>query len=142
MMDSGDSGFAQAREQVRAALVAMGSGNPDPYIACWAASGDATLFGAWGLIEKGFARLAETFRWVGTRFKSGALVPEDIVSSESGDLAYTVGFERGEITLDDGVTAVMTIRVTYIYRRVDGEWRLIRRHADFPPTDPRQAATT
>jgi hypothetical protein len=87
--------FTAARSQVRAALAAMGSGRPEAYIDCWAKSDDATLFGAWGPIEKGYRHLVETFRWVGRRFTGGVLVPENIVSFESGDLAYTVGFERG-----------------------------------------------
>jgi ketosteroid isomerase-like protein len=131
--------FAEAREQVRTALAEMASGRPVPYIACWAPSKDATLFGAWGPIERGYDRLTETFRWVGDRFKSGALVPEDIVAFESGDLAYTVGFERGQVSVDGAAVKPMTIRVTHIYRRIDGEWRLIHRHADFPPPDQRQA---
>jgi ketosteroid isomerase-like protein len=98
-----------------------------------------TLFGAWGPIERGPARLTETFRWVGTRFKSGTLVPEDVVSFESGDLAYTVGFERGDVVVDGGAPMPMTIRVTHVYRRIDGEWRLMHRHADFPPIDQRKA---
>jgi ketosteroid isomerase-like protein len=136
-MGSGDTSFALARERVRLALRAMGAGNPAPYIQCWAASDDATLFGAWGPIERGFPRLAETFAWVGSRFKGGALVPEDAVCFESGDLAYTVGFERGDVAVDGGAAAPMTIRVTHIYRRLHGEWRLIHRHADFPPKDQR-----
>lgn len=132
-------GFEQARQRVRAALAAMGSGDPQPYIDCWADSVDATLFGAWGPIEHGRDRLVETFRWVGTRFKSGALVPEDVVSFESGDLAYTVGFERGEVVVDGGRAVPMTIRVTHVYRRIDGEWHLIHRHADFPPADQRRS---
>jgi ketosteroid isomerase-like protein len=31
----------------------------------------------------------------------------------------------------------MTIRVTHIYRRIDGEWYLVHRHADLPPSDQR-----
>jgi hypothetical protein len=63
------------------------------------------------------------------------LVPEDVVSFESGDLAYTVGFERGEVSVDANAPTMMTIRVTHIYRRIDGEWYLVHRHADFhPPT--------
>ena len=65
------------------------------------------------------------------------LVPEDIVSFESGDLAYTVGFERGEVSVDANAPASMTIRVTHIYRRIEGEWYLVHRHADFPPSDQR-----
>jgi ketosteroid isomerase-like protein len=137
MMQDGDNSFDRARERVRAGLAAMGSGDPEPYIDCWAKSDDATLFGAWGPIEKGYELLTETFRWVGSRFKTGALVPRDVVSFESGDLAYTVGFEVGEVVVDRSPPTSMTIRVTHIYRRIDGEWRLVHRHADFPPVDQR-----
>ena len=133
-----DPKLAEALEQVRLALGEMGSGNPEPYIACWADSDDATLFGAWGPIDKGFRRLAKTFRWVGSRFRSGRLVPEHSVVASSGDLAYTVGFERGEMTVDDGPPRLMTIRVTHIYRRFGDTWRLVHRHADFPPPDQRR----
>lgn len=133
------SEFEQARQRVRAALAEMGNGNPQPYIDCWAPSDDVTLFGAWGPIEQGSARLTETFRWVGTRFSGGTLVPDDVVSFESGELAYTVGFERGDVVVDGGAPMPMTIRVTHVYRRIDGEWQLIHRHADFPPADQRKA---
>jgi ketosteroid isomerase-like protein len=137
------SGFAAARQQVRAALAAIGSGDPEPYIQCWAEHGDVTLFGARGPIERGLARVTETFRWVGRRFRgggTGGLVPEDSVAFASGDLGYTVGFERGEVVVDGGPPRPMVIRVTHIYRRLDGAWRLVHRHADFPPAeDPRKS---
>jgi len=139
LMGRGDESFASARERVRVALTAMARGNPAPYVQCWATSEHATLFGAWGPVERGFPRLARTFEWVGSRFKEGALVPEDIVAFESGDLAYTVGFERGEVAVDERGPAPMVIRVTHIYRRFAGEWRLIHRHADFPPRDQRES---
>ena len=44
-------------------------------------------------------------------------MPEHSVVASSGDLAYTVGFERGEVTVDDGPPRLMTIRVTHIFRR-------------------------
>jgi ketosteroid isomerase-like protein len=141
-MPDSDHEFGGARERVRTALAAMASGNPEPYIECWATSDDATLFGAWGPIEKGHADLTETFRWVGNRFKRGTLVPEDIVTCESGDLAYTVGFEQGEVVVDGGNSSSMKIRVTQIYRRIDGRWCLVHRHADFPPADQRQSSRT
>jgi ketosteroid isomerase-like protein len=135
-----DHGFAEVLERVETALAAIGSGDPEPYIDCWAKAEDATLFGAWGPIEKGHQQLVETFRWVGRRFKSGSLVPENTVAFASGDLAYTVGFERGEVAVDDGPPRPMTIRVTHVYRRIDGKWRLVHRHADFPPADQRKEA--
>ena len=113
----GDGGFAEARERVREALAAIGSGDPQSYIDCWAEDGDVTLFGAWGPIERGHDHVAETFRWVGHRFEGGGLVPEDSVAVASGSLAYTVGFERGEVVVDGGPPQPMVIRVTHIYRR-------------------------
>ncbi len=140
-MAADDRRFADALEQVKTALAAIGSGNPQPYIDCWADSEDATLFGAWGPIDKGYQQLTETFRWVGSRFKSGQLVPENTVVFTSGDLAYTVGFEHGEVAVDDGPARPMTIRVTHIYRRFGDEWRLVHRHADFPPADQRRGTS-
>ncbi len=120
----------------------MRSGDPEPYIACWADSADATLFGAWGPIEKGSRALIDTFRWVGSRY-AGDRSPvqatvENTVISCSGDLAYTAGFERGPVRVDEGRVQEMVIRVTHIYRRVGDGWKLIHRHADFPPADQRQ----
>jgi ketosteroid isomerase-like protein len=128
-----DRSFTDALERVRVALAAMGSGDPQLYTDCWAESDDATLFGAWGPIEKGYRQVTETFQWVGSRFKGGQLVPDNTVAFVSGDLAYTVGFERGEVIVDGGARRPMTLRVTHIYRRFGDEWRLVHRHADFPP---------
>ena len=136
--DAEDQKLAEARARVRAALAAMGSGDPQPYMDLWADRDDVTLCGAWGPIEQGHQHLTDTLRWVGSRFGKGQLVPEDVVFVTSGDLAYTVGFERGEVAVDDGPVRPMTIRVTHIYRRFGDEWQLVHRHADFPPPDQRQ----
>ena len=133
-----DQELADALERLADALAAMGAGDPGPYKACWADSRDVTLFGAWGPIEKGTEALAATFDWVGARFANGRLDPDYEVVETSGDLAYTVGFERGEVSVDGGPPAPMTIRVTHILKRVDGDWRLVHRHADFPPPDQRE----
>lgn len=50
------------------------------------------------------------------------------------DIGYTVGYERGAMTID-GEPKSVTIRVTHIYRREAGEWKLVHRHGDFAPID-------
>ena len=134
---TGDKKLSEARERVRTALAAMGAGDPQPYIDLWPDREDVTLFGAWGPIEQGHQRLTETFQWVGSRFGQGALVPEDVVFVSSGDLAYSVGFERGEVSVDGGPVRPMVLRVTHVYRRFGDEWQVVHRHADFPPPDQR-----
>jgi ketosteroid isomerase-like protein len=80
-------------------------------------------------------------RWVGSRFTGADAVDlEHFVIASSGDMAYTVGFERMHVSVDGGPRRDMTLRVTHIYRRIDGDWKLVHRHADFPPSDPRNTS--
>jgi ketosteroid isomerase-like protein len=132
-----DEPLTEALERVNSALHAMRNGDPAPYADCWARSEDATLFGAWGPIEHGWQPVTDTFRWVGGRFTGGTVEVEHSVVASSGDLAYTVGFERGLASVDGGEAREMVIRVTHVYRRIDGRWQLVHRHADFPPPDQR-----
>ena len=79
-----------------------------------------------------------TFTWVASRFSDGTRCrPRYETVDWSGDLAYTVGHEDTEVRVDGGPPARMSLRVTHVLRRVDGEWRFVHRHADFPPEDPR-----
>jgi ketosteroid isomerase-like protein len=138
-----DDAFAKALEEMTATTAAMYNGNPDPMINSWAASDDITLFGAWGPIEKGHKPVADTLRWVGSRFTGADAVDvEHTVIASSGDLAYTVGFERSHVSVDGGPPRDAVLRVTHIYRRIDSEWKLVHRHADFPPPDQRITAAS
>ena len=61
---------------------------------------------------------------------------EYVVVHEGAVLAYTVGYETGDVLLDGApMTPRQRLRVTQIYRREDGEWRLIHRHGDIAPPD-------
>ena len=131
------SDLEQALDRVADALRAMGAGDPAPYAALWLDDPDVTLYGAWGPIERGHDAVTSTFTWVGSRFSGGALVPRHEVVAASGDLAYTVGVEQGQVRVDGGAPFLMTLRVTHVLRRVNGEWWLVHRHADFPPADQR-----
>lgn len=94
---------------------------------------DVMIMGAWGAYERGWPQVSARCDWAGARFqKSGArLKGEYLASSISGDLAYTVAIERAEVKLA-GQHAVMpmALRVTHIYRRESGGWKLMLRHAD------------
>ncbi|GAA4873394.1 YybH family protein [Actinomycetospora straminea] len=129
--------FLAFLDRVGTALDAMFAGDPEPYTALWADRDDVTLYGAWGPIEQGLPALARTFRWVASRFSEGSVEQELAVVAVSGDLACTVGFERGVVRVDGGPLAPMVLRVTHGFRRIDGAWSLTHRHADFPPRDQR-----
>jgi ketosteroid isomerase-like protein len=104
---------------------------------------DATLMGGWGAYEKGWNDAGNWYERAAGRFKeSGAKVKvEYLASAVSGDMAYTVAIERSEVRLADQYkTAPMALRVTHLFRREDGVWKLIHRHAD-PLTEKTAPAT-
>jgi ketosteroid isomerase-like protein len=136
-----DDAFIEAVQQETAMQAAMLNGDPGPMISCWADSDDITVFGGWGRTEKGRKPVTDAMRWVASRFSGGDAVSlEHLAIASSEDLAYTAGFERSHVSVDGGPRQEMTLRVTHIYRRIDGGWRLIHRHADIPPPDPQKSA--
>jgi ketosteroid isomerase-like protein len=64
---------------------------------------------------------------------------EVVAAGASGDLAYTVGYEHNRVKVD-GQPTTYTLRVTHVYRREDGQWRIVHRHADFPPAEDQPIA--
>jgi ketosteroid isomerase-like protein len=49
----------------------------------------------------------------------------------NGDLAYTVWIERGETrVVGSDELRPSSLRVTHIFRREEGAWKIIHRHAD------------
>ncbi len=96
-------------------------------------SDDATIMGAWGGHEKGWNEVGPRYDWASSRLKdSGAKVKvEYLTSGVSGDLAYTVSIERSETRrIDQDKPAPLALRVTHIFRKEDGVWKLVHRHAD------------
>ena len=123
--------------EVDAALRAMGSGDHESYAALWDDSPDVTLFDAWGPVERGTQAVRSTFESDGSRLGDGQLVPDNVVVHMSGALACTIGFERGNVSIDGGPPQPITLRTTHVYRYTRAKWHLVHRHADVPPRDQR-----
>ena len=90
-----------------------------------------TLFAARGLCETGIERVTETFDRVASEFSAVRDYAWDLFASEtSGDFAYTVAIERYVASLRGEPPAQQELRVTHVYRREQGQWRAVHRHAD------------
>jgi ketosteroid isomerase-like protein len=131
----------------RAAEQAIHNGDAQPRLALWSRHDPLTLYGA-RLSASGWADIEPKFREVASWFtNSVAYVFEVIAAGASGDLAYTVGYEHNDVSVD-GQPTTYTLRVTHVYRREDGQWRIVHRHADVLPdskgtaTFPSSVATT
>jgi len=124
---------------------AIHNGDPTPRLAMWSTKDPVTLFGAAGPNKSGWDEVSRTFRWVASRFSNCTAYRFELVAAGiSGDLAYTVGYEHTSVSVDGVPVEPYTLRVTHVYRREDGEWRIVHRHGDYPPVDqspPAEAST-
>jgi ketosteroid isomerase-like protein len=108
---------------------AIHNGDVEPRLAMWSRNDPVTLFGAW-LSDAGWEDVNRTFHELASRFSDCTSYDVDIIAAgASGDLAYTVGYEHTSTSVE-GVPRTYTLRVTQIYRREDGEWKLVHRHGD------------
>ena len=128
--------FRKTLQRQREAVDAVHHGDSGPYMALWSQRDPVSLFGAWGPCKTGWDELSRIFQWVGTRFSQGRNTTFDIeVAEVSGDLAYSVGYEQAQVSIDGGPVRPWRVRVTHIYRREDGDWKIVHRHGDIPPED-------
>ena len=98
----------------------------------WSTQEPVTVFGAEKTVI-GSDEARQVFRWLATRFSDLTDYRFELVAGgASGDLAYTVGYEHITVSMDGGPVAPLTLRVTHLYRREDGEWKTVHRHADAP----------
>lgn len=118
----------------RAAEQAIHNGDVEPRLALWSRTNPVTLFGA-KMSASGWADLEPTFREVASWFSDATEYEFEVTAAgASGDLAYTVGYEHNRVKVD-GELRTYTLRVTHIYRREDGQWRIVHRHGDVPPDE-------
>ena len=117
---------------------AFHQGDPGPRMELWSHRDPVTLFGAIGMYESGWDKLSETFEWVASRFSNVSDYRMDVELVEViGDMAYTLAYERFKGSVAGRPVEPITVRVTHIYRRENGEWKVVHRHGDNPGTDPR-----
>jgi ketosteroid isomerase-like protein len=120
---------------------ALHNGDVTPRLEMWSQQDPVTLFGAmWG--GSGWTELSQTFRRLAARFSNCTAYSFEVVAAgASGDLAYTVGYEKCTRSWDGGPPESSTLRVTHVYRRENGEWKIVHRHADPPPIEQSPSTT-
>ena len=113
-------------------------GDPELRMKLWSRRDPVSLLGAWGPNKTGWAELSRIFRWVASRLSQETYSDFrwDIeVADARGEMGYTVGLERFNHHTEDGRVEPITVRVTHVYRREDGEWKIVHRHGDVAPVD-------
>ena len=118
------------------AEAAFHQGDAGPRMKMWSRRDPVTLFGAAGMYVSGWDELSRVFPEVASRFSDVSDYRYDVVAADVvGDMAYAVGYERFNGSIDGRPVESVVVRSTHVYRREDGEWRIVHRHGDNPPAD-------
>jgi ketosteroid isomerase-like protein len=78
----------------------------------------------------GHQEVSDIFRQLESTFSDCSAYSHEIIAADvKGDMAYTVGYEHTRACVD-GKPRQYSLRVTQVYRREGGEWKVAHRHAD------------
>ena len=129
---SNDAAFQRFLVKLDSAQRELQNGKPDAFKSMWSHADDITLSGGFGgTVEKGWTAVSKRLDWVGANFAKGKNSIERIVTNQDGKLGYLVQLEHIEfVAPETGNNATRDYRVTMIFRREKGAWRLVHRQAD------------
>ena len=123
--------FADAVARLHAAMAKVANGDTSAIRALYAHTADATSFYGWGGYERGWDAVSRRWDWAGSQFKGGAVSYENVTTIVTAELAYTTDIETFKVRMAGmGEPAQWSNRVTHVFRPIDGEWRLLHRHAN------------
>jgi ketosteroid isomerase-like protein len=112
-----------------AAERAIHEGDAGPRTAMWSRKEPVTLFGA-AVTEHGWAEVGPVFDWLASSFSDCSSYRNEVIAAgASGDLAYLVALEHTDTSVN-GERHAYTLRVTTVFRREEGEWKVVHRHGD------------
>jgi ketosteroid isomerase-like protein len=115
-----------------AALNRMANGDAGPLADIWSHGTGITTMHPIGGREIGWDQVRQSFGQVAEIASEGRIRLDDQFIQVTGDLAYELGFERGQATFARQ-QVTLDHRVTNIYRREAGSWKIVHHHTDISP---------
>jgi ketosteroid isomerase-like protein len=116
-------------DRCHAAVTMQSQGHPEPFLELWSHADDVTIMAAIGGYQVGFDAVRELLTAASKIQHFDGWRAENVATVLDENLAFTVELEH-YAHADDREDKGMTLRATQIYRREDGQWRVIHRHGD------------
>ena len=118
--------------QFYAALTRMLNGDARALSDVWSHRSFVTAMHPLGGRQVGWAEVRKTWEQIAQRSSQGKVELKDQLIRLAGEVAYEVGVEHVEAKLG-GQKFVAVIRVTNIYQREAGAWKITHHHTDMSP---------
>jgi hypothetical protein len=120
------------RDELAAAQARFSQGDSGGMKDLYSHGDNASIFGGWSELERGWTQVGPRLDWTASNNSGGHHEDECLVEQVGEAFAYTVQIERirGATNPRTGRDASMDLRVTMVYRREAGAWRIVHRQAD------------
>ena len=115
--------------QFYAGLTRMANGDAGPLSEVWLHGAMVTAMHPIGGRQVGWDAVKTSFEQVAQLASDGKIEVKDQLIQVSGDMGYEVGVEQGRLTLA-GQQVKIENRVTNIYQREAGVWKMTHHHTD------------
>ncbi|MGH7915881.1 MAG: nuclear transport factor 2 family protein [Candidatus Binataceae bacterium] len=126
-----DQNWDEAMASAAAANREMVKGNAAPLKQLYSHRDDITVLGGFGGFELGWSEVEPRLEWAASQFRDGRFSQREINTIVGTDLAVTVTIEHYDAHISNQpVETHDELRVTQVFRREDGAWRLVHRHGD------------
>jgi len=119
----------KASDQFYSAVNQMLNGDAKPLADIWSHDAAVTTMHPLGGREVGWDKVQELFGEVARIASEGQVKLGDQIIQVTGDGAYEVGVERGQVKFG-GKPFPIEHRVTNIYRNEKGRWKIVHHHTD------------
>ncbi len=117
--------------ELRVALEAFVTGDPEPYKTLWSRSDDVSLLGAFGGRVLGQAAVADRLDRAASQYRLGRYEQFDILVASAGtEFGYMVWLEAISAEGLDGKRVTRQRRATQVFRLELGAWRIVHQHSD------------
>ena len=127
-----DPSVSEAIARLHAAMARVAMGDVSAIKALYSRGADATSFFGWGGYERGWDAVEKRWDWAGRQFKGGSVSYENLTTVVTQDMFLVTDIETYSNQRMAGVAGVTgwSNRVTHVFRREGGEWRLVHRHGN------------
>ena len=122
-----------ASDNFYAALNAMFTGDAKPMFGVWSHQNDVSYMGPAGGRHVGWDQVAVQWETQAALKLGGEVRAEDTRITVVGDLAVAETFEVGQNFNAIGKPEKVSIRATNVFRKENGEWKMIGHHTDLLP---------
>ena len=130
-VDASVKELEQVVQQYHTALDAIVRGRPEPFKALFSHADDVVLANPFGPAVQGWHDASAALDYASSRFSDGEASGFDRRASYvTADLATIYEVEHGKVSVGGGPVTAWVLRTTTTFRREDGTWRVVHRHAD------------